>query len=825
MYAEVVINLVNRKVDRVFHYSVPAHLQALLKEGMQVIVPFGARVVDGYVVGFAERPNVNKTKDIIKIADDELGFDSKMLELARWMSKTYLCPLVDSLHAVMPPGQKLRKRKRIFVNEGAKETLPELQKMTYEREREVYQDLFQFIYSEKAAVEPEQLVKRFGQKETTGFLELLKRYGLGGIKTVFHSGIQRKRTKLIYLSEDIKDEVELLIEDLNRKAPRQAEILGILASEGRVTLSELKEYGCSTAALKALQDKMLVKAAEIDKYRDPFNDAEPEEYARHKPTQEQLSALTQINNAIDGGEYGTFLLHGVTGSGKTEVYLQAIEKVLGQGKQAICLVPEISLTPQTVKRFRGRFGDKVAVLHSALSAGERFDQWRQIREGLVQVVVGARSAVFAPFANLGLIILDEEHETTYKQEDNPRYHAREVAIFRAKQNSCALILGSATPSLEAFQDAITGKIKLISMSSRVASRPMPKVRVVDMRRELEAGNRSIFSERLQVKMQEVLSKGEQIILFLNRRGHSTFVACRECGYVARCKSCNISLTYHAMGSKLVCHYCGYKIPVPKLCPQCHSRYIRFFGLGTQRVEAEIEKLFPTARLLRMDVDTTYRKGAHERILSSFAQGEADILIGTQMIAKGLDFPRVTLVGVITADTSLNLPDFRSAERTFQLLTQVSGRAGRSELPGTVVVQTYEPEHYSIEAAVNHDYLAFFEKERRLRMDMEYPPFSQLARIVISGFDENKVIRAAHSLADTIQSELIGQELMVNQPLLGPAPAPLSRLRNKFRWQICLKALDRSEFTGIIERNLFDSGLREQFKELNFSIEIDPQSLL
>ena len=405
-----------------------------------------------------------------------------------------------------------------------------------------------------------------------------------------------------------------------------------------------------------------------------------------------------------------FLLYGVTGSGKTEIYLQSIQRVLEDGREGIVLVPEISLTPQMVNRFKGRFGDQVAVLHSGLSVGEKYDEWRKIQRKEVKVVVGARSAVFAPFENLGIIIIDEEHETSYKQEDNPRYHARDVAIERAKKHQCPVVLGSATPSLESFARAEKRVYHLLTLSKRMNDQNLPDVKIVDMREELREGNRSMFSRELFEKLQDRLMKKEQTVLFLNKRGHSSFVMCRDCGYVVQCPNCDISLTYHRYNQQMKCHYCGYESVVPTTCPECTSDHIRYFGTGTQKVEEELGKIFPEAKVIRMDVDTTSRKGSHEKLLTEFHEGQADILLGTQMIAKGFDFPNITLVGVLSADTMLHLPDFRSSEKTFQLLTQVSGRAGRHELAGEVVIQTYSPEHYSIELAGQQDFDLFYQKE-------------------------------------------------------------------------------------------------------------------
>lgn len=829
MYAEVVVNLLNRKLDRVFHYSIPSALEKRLREGMQVLVPFGPQTVDGYVVGLTETAEVEKTRDILEIVEEEPVFSREMLALARWMSKTYLCTMVDALHVVMPPGLKLRSKKFLSLNnpDADLKNLIFAQIMTgADTELKDKVAAVLDLLSVRGKAEIKSLEQQYGKKPVEYLARILKENGWGEVRTKFAAKARKKKVKRVLLTENSRDDTEELIRHLAVKAPKQAEVLTILASDSPVTLPELKDMGCSPAAVQALLEKGLIKIEEIEDIRDPFQECRPVEYEPPKQlTSEQAEVLADISCSIERGISDVFLLHGATGSGKTEVYQQAIDKALTMGQQAIFLVPEIALTPQMVQRVRGRFGEKVAVLHSALSLGERFDQWRQIKDGVIQVVVGARSAVFAPVPKLGLIIVDEEHESTYKQEENPKYHAREVAIYRSRMAGCPVILGSATPSVESYYLAREGKYKLKTMPNRIGNRPMPEVHIVDLRREMEQGNRSIFSSRLQEEIATALQKEEQIILFLNRRGYSTFVVCRDCGFVVKCRYCNISLTYHAHGEKMICHYCGYKATVPQVCPACRSKHIRYFGLGTQRVEDEIKKLFPQARVLRMDVDTTSRKGAHEKILTGFASGKADILIGTQMIAKGLDFRNVTLVGVISADTSLNLPDFRAAERTFQLLTQVAGRAGRAGAPGKVIVQTYAPAHYSVRTAQKHDFPGFYGIEIETRREMEYPPFSRLLRIVISGFDENKVIRAAHILAENVQAQLRGVEERLEQPLLGPAPAPLTKLRNKYRWQLCIKAKNRKVFGPLVDSALYKSGLREQFNDLKFNVEIDPQSLL
>lgn len=498
-------------------------------------------------------------------------------------------------------------------------------------------------------------------------------------------------------------------------------------------------------------------------------------------TQEQKSAFNKVAESINENTHKTFLLHGITGSGKTEIYLQAIAKVLEMGKSSIVLVPEISLTPQTVERFESRFGDKVAVIHSALIGSMKFSEWKRIKDKEAKVIIGARSAVFSPVSNLGLIVIDEEHEGTYKQEDVPRYHAREVALKRAQNFNCPVILGSATPSMESYYKAQKGEYKLLKLSKRIDDRPLPNVRIVDMRQELASKKKLVMFSALLVKqMEAVIKNKKQAIIFLNRRGFSTYINCKACGYVAKCKQCDAIMVYHFDEKKLICHYCNYSINPPNICPVCRSGYIRYFGIGTQKIESELALLLPNARIARMDTDATAKRGSHDKILGDFKNHNIDLLVGTQMIAKGLDFPDVTLVGVVNSDVTLNLPDFRAGEKTFGLITQVAGRAGRSDAGGEVVVQTYSPDHYAIQAAAKHDYEAFYEKEMKSRSDLKFPPIVSLIKITFRSRSSLK----AHEAAVKISGELVGK--MQDTEFLGPAPSPMAKLRGYYRWNLLLK---------------------------------------
>lgn len=594
---------------------------------------------------------------------------------------------------------------------------------------------------------------------------------------------------------------------------RQVQVLGVLAAAGgQLPMAELVRAAQTTPSLlRGLEARGAIAIASQAIRRAP-DLPKAEHGAGIAPTPEQAQAIRTINGAEPGE---VFLLLGVTGSGKTEVYLQAIAETLERGEQALVLVPEIALTPQTVARFRARFGDQIAVLHSALGDGERYDEWHRLKTGEARVGIGARSAIFAPVARLGLVIIDEEHESSYKQDVAPRYHARTVALQRAAFEGARVVLGSATPSVETHHKATQGEYGLLRLSRRIHDRPMPPVEVVDMRAELEAGHRSIFSRRLGAELGACLERGEQAILLINRRGYATFVLCRSCGEPVRCPNCSVSLTYHRAGESLRCHYCDYREEPPKRCPSCTSPYIKHFGAGTQQVLEAATELFPEARILRLDKDTTSRKGSHQQILDAFGAGQADILIGTQMVAKGLDLPRVSLVGIMAADSSLNLPDFRAGERTFQLLTQVAGRAGRGAIEGRVVLQTYAPDHPSVRFAQAHDFAAFFACEIHERADLRYPPFIHLINVVVSA----EAAEAAWKVAQTLVQRL---EPFSEVMALGPAEAVLAQLRGRHRVQVLLKALD----LGAARRALREAVRQtERPQGVRMAIDVEPASLL
>ncbi len=617
-------------------------------------------------------------------------------------------------------------------------------------------------------------------------------------------------------------------EESDGLTPRQREILGLLRNRKLpVFLRQfVRDAHCSTNLLQSLQQRDLLRIEASEVIRSPWRADRTPSVVRHRLTSEQRQIVDKLRLRLDRSGFQSVLIHGVTGSGKTEIYLNVIAAVLKRDKTALVLVPEIGLTPQVSKAFRGWFGTRVTVLHSGLSDGERFDQWRQIRDGQAQVVIGTRSAVFAPLRNLGVIIVDEEHDHSYKQEELPRYHARDTALKRGQLEQVLVVLGSATPQMETFYSARhSGRHQYEILSSRILDRPLPEVRAIDMRVEFERhGKAAVVSTALEEAIRNRLQLGEQTIILLNRRGYSSALLCRSCGYVEVCSHCSISLTYHQQGHRLICHYCGDRREVPARCAQCGKEYIFFLGVGTEKVHEMLQQMFPAARLDRLDRDAVQRKGSMHRILEDFARGATDILIGTQMIAKGHDFPNVTLVGVLAAEQGLRLADFRAAERTFQLLTQVAGRAGRGDRPGEVIIQTYYPDHYTLKYTRSQDYRKFFQAELRFRRRFRYPPFTALANLLVKGRPEHQIRSLAGRAAARLRDAAASHSAPSRMRILGPAPAALERLRGEYRFQILIKATDRKELHRVIDKSLQELDL-EGVRRNKVSVDIDPVNLL
>ncbi len=800
LIAEVIVDVSTYHVDRPFDYQVPLEWVNVIELGCRVKVPFGPRNVLGFIVGLKKETDVplNKLKAITQILDMEPVLTEEMLQMAKWLKNNTICYEIDALQVMLPSALRAKYEKIIKLQQS--QSLPE----------EV-----QYIFGKRQQA-------NFKEFERAGLLPLLKQLvaeSIVSIENVVKQQGNVKEIRMVQITED-QQLVEQALEQSKRAVKQRLLLQWMCQHLGGILSPQhiCEETGVSISVLEAVIEKGAAQFIQEEVFRDPFTKKVSRTQALQL-TEEQRGALQAITTAIEQQQAQTFLLHGVTGSGKTEVYLQAIQKVLDEGKEAIMLVPEISLTPQMTERFRSRFGEMVAVMHSGLSVGEKYDEWRKIQQGKVKVVVGARSAIFAPFTNIGLIILDEEHESTYKQEDSPRYHARDVAIWRSEFYKCPIILGSATPALESFARAKKGVYTLLSLTQRALHQALPTVFIADMREELRQGNRSMFSDSLAEAIRIRLEKKEQMVLFLNRRGYSSFVLCRDCGTVVQCPNCDISLTYHRTTEKLKCHYCGYEESVPKICPQCQSDHIRYFGTGTQKVEEELFKLFPEARVLRMDVDTTKHKGAHEEILDTFGAGHADILLGTQMIAKGLDFPNITLVGVLSADTSLHLPDYRAAERTFQLLTQVSGRAGRHDKPGEVIIQTYTPEHYAIELAKTQEYEPFYEREMFLRRRSSYPPYYFVALIQLSHEDVMMAAEYAGRVADWLRGNLSNQVAII-----GPTTASIARLQNRYRYQCLIKYKIEPNLIPVLQR-LLAMYRAEWIKQgILMTVDLDPSTI-
>lgn len=635
--------------------------------------------------------------------------------------------------------------------------------------------------------------------------------------------VKEKTINLIYLKKS-RDEIDYCIENNILKSDKQIRIINFLKDNDGVTLADLENFAYATrSVVKTLEKNGYIEIIEKAVERNPFINKNIPHTDRLILTPEQQCAYEDIKRAMQELRYESFLLYGITGSGKTEVYMQLIEDALNSNKTAIMLVPEISLTPQMVDRFIGRFGENViTVLHSKLSVGERYDGWRKIKNGESKIVIGARSAIFAPVSNLGLIIIDEEHDSSYKSEMNPRYNVKEVAKKIAEESNIPLILGSATPSVEDFYDAKNEKIKLLRLCKRANNSNLPSVTIVDLRKELANGNRTMLSMELYNSIKRNIENKYQTILFLNRRGFSTFVMCRNCGYTAKCKNCNISLTYHKKEEKLKCHYCGFEQDIVSICPECGSTKIRHFGTGTQKLEEEINKFFPNATTIRMDIDTVTKKNSHEEILNKFKNDEIDILIGTQMIVKGHHFPKVTLVGVIAADTSLNIDDYRANERTFDILVQVAGRAGRDKLPGKVIIQTYNPDNFSIQYSKKQDYDLFYEAEIMLRKQLKYPPFCDIILFGISGTNEKEVEDVSEFLYKFLKEEFENNNILNN--VFKPLPAPIDKIKNRYRWRMIIKGTMDKKTIDIIHKCL-NKYYDKKWKDTRVIVDVNPTNMM
>ena len=798
-YAKVIVRSNTFHTDNLFTYKIPEFLKNQIYVGHRVLVPFGKgnKPTEAFVFKISDTLEEDmKLKEVVDVLDEEPIFKLEDLELVNWMKNRYLCTYIDCINLIYPKGYKVNNYKVVSLSDE---------------------------------------VLNLNENEFTDLLSSLddiQKYIISKINIInlkWEYKNHKNEKNLCYISLSIEaDEVDdYLKKNKINLGAKQKEIVNFLKNNDRVEINDLIDIlKVSKQSILSLQNKNLIDIKLEDYYRNPEN-AYTLEQKEIYLNEEQKNACNKVISEMFDQNKKPYMLHGVTGSGKTEVYMEIIDYALSQGLDSIVLVPEIALTPQTITRFKNRFGDIVGVFHSQLSEGQKHDVYKAIKSGNIRILIGARSALFAPFNSLGVIIIDEFHETSYKSEKNPKFSAIEVAKFIANKNNISLVLGSATPSIDEYYKAKNGEYNLIEIKQRANKNPLPKIEVVDMKEELNKGNKSIFSFKLQDEIKQAIKNNNQVILFLNRRGYASFVSCRSCGYVFQCENCDISLTYHKGKNIGRCHYCGYEREIPKECPECSSIYVKPFGVGTQKIEEELKVIFPELKVLRMDKDTTSKKGSLEEILNKFKNKEADILIGTQMLSKGLDFDNVTLVGILSADMILNFPDFKSFETTFQLITQVSGRAGRSDKEGKVVLQTYDTDHYSIRRAINYDFEGFYEDEIKIRKAFGYAPFNNMISVVVSGENENLVKKNIQNMYDSIIYLLKGRGITDFEFILGPNPCSISKINQNYRWQILFKDdnIEINLLKGIIKYICITKRDVVFSKEINISIDINPNSVL
>ena len=852
-FALVALDRNQSAIGRELHYAIPASLRERVGLGMAVVVPFGTQRMTGYVVALDDECDCEISQ--LKAISDVLGrspvFDANALKLARWMASYYHCSLGECLACMVPSGWQVASERKYFV--CAPEPLRVLRDLRSPRQAQIVRLLLSA--DRPLALRDIQKLLPPGENaplksERAALSDALKKLEaaqiVGAEDELSTPGVRPRRVlaaRLLESASAVRDDEKLL-----SGAPRQHQALQVLAALAQaqdapqhfpIALLK-KEHNIDAATLRALEKKGALAIEAVEASRASHLKLPPRDKERPALSEEQIAAVAEIALALEGArgeaegraeKSRTVLVQGVTASGKTEVYLHAIEKCLELGRRALVLVPEIALTAQTVEIFQRRFQDKVAILHSALGAGERFDEWRRARSGAAEIVVGARSAIFAPCSNVGLVIIDEEHDGSYKQDATPRYHARDVALRRAAFEGAVVVLGSATPSLESFHRATKGEYRHAKLLKRFASRPLPEVEIVDMTGEVKMGEVPILSQRLQDELVEAVGRGEQAIIFLNRRGFATYVQCLSCGRVESCPNCDVSLTFHKGVQLLKCHHCDFEKPVLHECPQCQGWMIGFTGSGTEKVQAVVEELLAkrdlkSTRVLRLDRDTTMNKGSHARILSEFRHGGAQVLIGTQMVTKGLDFPRVTVVGVISADTALNVPDFRASERTFQLLAQVAGRAGRGDAPGRVLIQTLATDHFAIVAAKQHDFESFVRQELLQRREVPYPPFAHVVNIISQDEDEAAAREKLTRLARRLEVEIHKQKAALpagtlGTELLGPVSCPIGRVKSKFRFHLLLRDRSRPRLHQML--GVFDRLSREEASGL--TVDVDCMTIL
>ena len=835
MFAEVAVPVF---VHKTYSYRLPPELADRALVGSRVIVPFGKRLLTGFIVALHEQPTANVAESGIKsveeLVDETPVIAPDILELTRWMADYYYAPWGECLRTALPAGATVTDEQVLEITTaGRYELARESSGSGRSESKRQALNLLAGVESMTSRELEHQMAKPgaaiIRELEREGFISVLRRAGESRLKPKLQNAVrlsdERAGDSLPPAAQRAHAEAP---ESRTLPAPKplsdsQQKVLDLLAGENdAVAFSELLENAqVSASVVRTLEKRGLVEVFAREVRRDPLAHLEQQPAREINLNHEQQQALDQIVARIGEGGYATFLLHGVTGSGKTEIYIRAMGEALRRGLSALMLVPEIALTPVFSRRLRSHFGESVAILHSSLSEGERTDEWRRIKVGEARVVIGTRSAVFAPLENLGLIVVDEEHDASYKQDETPRYNGRDSATVRARNANAVVVLGSATPSLESFHNARTDKYVYIRLESRFGNRPLAEVQTVDMREVFKRhGKQQTISDEMKAALAETLERGEQAIVLLNRRGFSSFLLCRSCGEAVHCPNCDVTLTYHRHNSSLLCHYCNYVRPVPRTCDACGGQYIYYVGEGTEQLESRLRELFPDRKIARVDRDSTRRRGTLEHLLMQFAAGEIDLLVGTQMLAKGHDFPNVTLVGVISVDLGLSLPDFRSAERTFQLLTQVAGRAGRGELPGRVIIQTYHPEHYALVNARAQDYDGFYRHEIEFRRTMHYPPFSALINVLVRDKDYERAMKTAAQLGTELREA--GRDSAVR--VLGPAPAPLARLKGEHRFQILIKARRRKSAREALDRAM-ERCIALGHNPRSISIEVDPVSLM
>jgi primosomal protein N' (replication factor Y) len=814
-YAEVALPV---HVSSTFIYRLPKSMREIAQAGSRIVVPLGRKLVTGYITGLLEelRPGTSLEESTVKDAKEILDVvplvTRELLELTRWVADYYLGAWGEVIKAALPPGiSPTIDRFLVLSPKGAAEV-----KQFPEENLSNKQRLLKLL-AENEEVSLESVIRELADADVARLTRDLEREGSIEIRqrpgNEFVKAKYERRVRLAAASE---------APDAQKLTDTQQRIIETLKQHDSLTLPQLiAKANVGPSSVNTLHKQNLIEIFAERLRRDPLANATHEQEKDYDLTEDQERVLSELDQPLRNRAYSAFLLHGVTGSGKTEVYIRAMRVALSLGRSALMLVPEIALTPVFSRRLRMHFGGQVAIFHSSLSRGERFDEWTRVRNGEARIVIGTRSAVFAPVKDLGLVIVDEEHESTYRQQDSPHYNGRDTAIMRAQKEAAVVILGSATPSLESFHNANTGKYQYLRLPNRLGNRPMAEAEIVDMRSVFSRHQKpQVFSDELLRAIAATHEKGEQSIILLNRRGYSSFVLCRSCGESIQCPNCDVTLTYHRSDKVIICHYCNHREPAPDVCPNCKGKYIYYVGEGTQQIEEQLRKLFPAINIARIDRDTASRRGVFEKSLSEFGAGKIDMLVGTQILAKGHDFPNVTLVGVVSVDAGMALPDFRAAERTFQLLTQVAGRAGRGDRAGKVLIQTYHPYHYALKHAAAQDYDAFYQEEVRHRQSLNYPPFVALASLLVHGSDLARVRAEAIELRkelDVANSERAAR-------ILGPAPAPLARLKGEYRVQLILKCRNRRELRRLIDAAL--KALAERKVSLrSITVEIDPVSIM